>query len=71
MVALASAGSARATLITSTFGPGDYYDTSLSWGVGSAEVAAHFVPDVDATLDTIRIAASFVGDVGINNFTVY
>jgi hypothetical protein len=69
--AAASISQARATLLASTFGPGDTFSES-SYLIGNSlfqqEIAAVFTPAVTSVLDTVRVAASF--DLGLNNFTV-
>jgi hypothetical protein len=56
-----AAAPAWATVIYTTFGLGDSYDTSVSWVIGNVaeppaqQVAVSFVPGFDSALDSIRV----------------
>jgi hypothetical protein len=71
-IALAICQPVSAALLASTFGPGDTF-FGASYPIGNPvlqqEIAAAFTPGITASLETIRVAASF--DSGVNNFTVY
>jgi len=70
---LLAAAPCWATVVVSTFGPGDSYNTSGSWGIGDStnqqEVAFSFSPSFQGTLDSIRVGVINFGRV--NNYNVY
>jgi hypothetical protein len=70
--AITSVGSIQASLLVSTFGPGDTFLDS-PYVIGSSvlkqEIAAAFTPDITTMLDSVRLAASF--ESGPNDFTIY
>jgi hypothetical protein len=67
-----TAAPAGAVVIATTFGPGDSYDASIGYPIGSEtlqEIAVGFVPGFDSALDSIRLATKHLA--GANNYTVY